>query len=105
MKKRLTILSLAAASLVGAACDEKARELAKQASAVLEQRSEQLSRKIAAEKAAYHASAALAARDRRELIDASLRNERNERVDQLAADYAEGRKPVSAWRRDLAEYA
>jgi hypothetical protein len=92
-------------ALATAGCDEEARELAGQAKKVLDQRSQQLSKKIAAEKAAYNASATLAARDHRELVDATLRNERNERADVLAADYVEGRKPVSLWRRDVAEYA
>jgi hypothetical protein len=93
------------ASLALSACDEKAIEFAKRTKQVLDQRSQQLAAKIAAEKAAYNASAAHAAEDHRALVDTSLRNARTERAGALAADYDEGRKPVSQWRRDLADYA
>lgn len=97
------ILIVTAAFSTG--CDEKARDFARNAKLILDHRSQQLSRKIAAEKAAYGQSAVLAAEDHRNLIDSALRNERNERSDELAADYDEGRKPVSLWRKHLSEYA
>jgi hypothetical protein len=92
-------------ALAAAGCDEQARELATRTRHILEQRSKQLAAKIAAEKAAYNASAAQAAEDHRVLVASSLQNERNERSDALAADYADGRKPTSQWRRDIADYA
>jgi hypothetical protein len=93
------------ASFALSACDEKAIEFARRTKQILDQRSQQLAAKIAAERAAYNASAAHAAEDHRALIDSSLRNARTERSGSLAADYDEGRKPVSQWRRDLADYA
>jgi hypothetical protein len=86
-------------------CDEKAQEFARRTAAILEQRSNELSRKIAAETRAYNAVAATATEAHRDLIDSTLRNERNGRSLALAADYDEGRKPISRWRSDLAEYA
>jgi hypothetical protein len=92
-------------AMAAAGCDEKAIEFAKQTRALLHQRSDQLAKKIAAETTAYNQAAAVAAETYRDLIDSSLRNERNERAATLAADYHEGRKPVSLWRTHLAEYA
>jgi hypothetical protein len=103
-RARATVV-LALASLAMGGCDEKAREFATRAQQLLTQRSEQLAKKIAAEKAAYNSSAAHAAEDHRALVDSSLQNERNERSEALAADYAEARRPVSLWRKDLADYA
>lgn len=92
-------------SLLASGCDEKAQEFAQQTATILGQRSEQLSRKIAAETNAYNNAAAAAAVAQRDLADSSLRNERNGRSIALAADYDEGRKPVSRWQTDVAEYA
>lgn len=86
-------------------CDERALDFAKKTKNILDQRSTQLSNKIAAEKKAYDNSAAQASEDHRILAGLSLQNERNERSSTLAADYDEERKPVSLWRKDLAEYA
>jgi hypothetical protein len=97
--------SLLAVCFVLAGCDQKAREFATRTKAVLDQRSEQLARKIQAETNAYNNAAAQAAEDHRALVESSLQNERNERADALAADYDEGRKPVSLWRKDVSEYA
>ena len=99
------ILQFATASMLFAGCDEQARDFATKTKTILNQRSEQLAKKISAEKMAYESSASHAATDHRALADSSLQNERNERADALAADYAEGRKPVSLWRKDLSEYA
>lgn len=100
-----TAVVLMLGPLATAGCDDQAREFASKAQQLLSQRSEQISRKLGAEKAAYNSSAAHAAEDHRALVDSALQNERNERADTLAADYAEGRRPVSLWRKDLAEYA
>ena len=97
------ILCLVLTALCG--CDERALDFAKKTKDILEQRSTQLANKIAAEKKAYNASAAQASEDHRTLVALSLSNERNERSTTLAADYADKRKPVSLWRKDLAEYA
>lgn len=94
-----------AASLAIAACDDQARDFARKTRTILDQRSDQLAKKIAAEKTAYDNWTSSAAEDERALVDSSLQNERNERSDALAADYDEGRKPVSLWRKDLSEYA
>jgi hypothetical protein len=92
-------------SVLVAGCDEKARDFARRTAAILQQRSEQLSRKIAAETAAYNAAAVAATEAQRALADTTLANERNARTIALAADYDEDRKPVSRWQTDLAEYA
>jgi hypothetical protein len=86
------------------ACDEKAQEFARRTAEILEARSAELSKKMAAETKAYQTVAAIATETHRDLIDSSLRNERNARSIALAADYDEGRKPVSRWQTDLAEY-
>ena len=86
------------------ACDEKAQEFARRTAEILDARSAELSAKIAAETKAYETVAAIATETHRDLIDSSLRNERNARSIALAADYDEGRKPVSRWQSDLAEY-
>lgn len=103
--KRILLGVLAGAILIGTGCDEKARDFALKTKDILDQRSQQLSRKIAAEKAAYNRSATLAAEDHRMLTDSALLNERNERSDEIAADYDEGRKPTSLWRKDISDYA
>src|SRR5262245_31858086 len=93
------------AALAASSCDRDAREFARKVQQLLTERSKELAGKIAAERTAYNSFAAHAAEDHRALVESSLQNERNERSDVLAADYAEGRRPVSMWRRDLAEYA
>jgi hypothetical protein len=104
MKKiLLTVLISVAALMTG--CDEQARLFATQTKAILDQRSAQLSKKIAAEMESYNDYAAKAADDNHNLMIAALGNERAERANALAADYQEGRKPASLWREDLAEYA
>jgi hypothetical protein len=104
VQSRLGLTALVLSSLA-VACDDKARDFATKTKQILDQRSAQLSAKIGAEKIAYERSAAHAAEDHRALVESSLQNERNERSDALAADYEEGRKPVSLWRKDLADYA
>ena len=99
----MTVIASLSVCLTG--CDDKAKKFAEQTKSLLDQRSEQLAAKIAAEKAAYKKSAAHATENQRALVDSTLRNERNERTDELAADYSEGRKPVSLWRKHIAEYA
>jgi hypothetical protein len=86
-------------------CDDDARRFAEKTRAILDERSVQLSVKIASEKATYNKEAAVARDDHRALVDATLQNDRNERSDYLAAEYDEGRKPVSQWRMDLTQYA
>lgn len=86
-------------------CDEKAQAFARRTADILQQRSGELSRKIAAETKAYADVAAVAAETQRDLIDSSLANERSARTIALAADYDESRKPPSRWQTDLAEYA
>jgi len=93
----------ATAGLLG--CDEDARDFATKTKIILDQRSAQLSRKIASERETYDKEAAAASEDHRALVDSTLQNERNERTDSLSADYEEGRKPVSLWRKDLSDYA
>jgi hypothetical protein len=90
--------------ILSSGCDKKALEFAVKTALLLDQRSEQLSKKIAGETRAYNSAAAVAAESHRDLVDSSLRNERNSRSIALAADYDEGRKPVSRWQSDLAEY-
>ena len=92
-----------AAGLLG--CDDDARHFAMKTKAILDQRSAQLSRKIAAERETYDKEAGAATEDNRGLGDSTLQNERNERSDSLSADYMEGRKPISLWRKDLSDYA
>jgi len=86
-------------------CDDDARKFAEKTKAILDERSTRLSLKIASEKVAYDKEAAASRNDHRALVDVTLQNDRNERSDYLAAEYDEGRKPVSQWRTDLAEYA
>jgi hypothetical protein len=105
MKARLLSILLFPAALLLTGCDEQARKFAEQAKAILDQRSVQLAKKIAAEAKAYEAYAALATENDRTLVNDSLMNERSERADQLGADYADGREPVSHWLSHLAEYA
>jgi len=83
-------------AIAAVGCDDRAIEFARQTKALLTQRSDQLSRKIAAETEAYNQAATVAAETYRDLVDSSLRNERNERAASLAADYQEGRKPTRA---------
>jgi hypothetical protein len=87
------------------ACDEKAQQFALRTAEILQQRSAELTRKIAAERKAYQDVAAIANETHRDLIESSLANERTARSTALAADYDEGRKPASRWQTDLAEYA
>lgn len=86
------------------ACDEEARQFATRTAEILQQRSAQLSVKIAAESATYNKIAAHALEATRQLADSSLLNERQERAGLLALDYTQGRKPVSRWRTDLTQY-
>src|ERR1700704_5695051 len=104
MKKRLFILILPIAALL-TGCDEQARRLAVQTKAILDQRSAQLSRKIAAEMQGYSNYAAKAAEDHHTIGVIALANDRAERAAALAIDYQEHRKPDSLWRTDLSEYA
>ncbi len=103
MKSKTLILLIVVGTVGLSGCDEQARKFASQTLKILERRSAELSAKIVAEKAAYSRSAVHAAEDHRALVDITLRNERNERSTDLAAEYDEG-KPVSQWRKDLAEY-
>ena len=109
MRKQITkgalTLGFLAASVAIVGCDDQARDFAQKTKAILDQRSEQLLKKITAERTAYDRFASQTAEDQRALVDSALQNERNERSDALAADYDEGRKPVSLWRKDLSEYA
>jgi len=95
---------LAVLSMAVAGCDKRAREFAEKTRLILLQRSEQLSKKIAAETKAYNASAAHAAAAHRALVDSRLANERNGRSIALAADYGDGRRPASRWQSHLEEY-
>ncbi len=105
LKRMIATVALCGATAGLSGCDEHAQAFASKTKDILDQRSAQLGKKIAAEKAAYNKQAAHASEDHRALVESSLQNERNERSDALAVDYAEGRKPVSHWRIDLAEYA
>jgi len=87
------------------ACDEEARQFAVRTAEILQQRSAELTKKIAAERKADNAVATLANQVQRDLIESSLNNERTSRSIALAAEYDEGRKPASRWQADLAEYA
>jgi len=100
----LPIWTLALLSLTTTGCDTRAREFAEKTALILKQRSEQIAAKIAAETTAYNALAALTVEEHYALVDLSLRNERVSRTLALAADYDEGRKPVSRWQSELAEY-
>jgi hypothetical protein len=87
------------------ACDEEARQFAARTAEILQQRSVQLSAKIAKESAVYNAIATHALESSRQLADSRLLNERMERASVLALDYVEGSKKASRWRTDLTEYA
>jgi len=89
---------------VVSACDEKAQQFAVRTAEILQQRSAELTRKIAAERKAYQDVAAIANQTHRDLIESSLNNERTARSIALAADYDESRKPPSRWQTDLADY-
>jgi len=102
--RRDVLLGAVLVSALSSGCDDKALEFAKNTAVILQQRSDQLSTKITAETKAYNSAAATAAEVHRDLADSALRNERNSRTIALAADYDEGRKPVSRWRSDVAEY-
>lgn len=86
-------------------CDERAEKYATEIRKLLDERSKQLAVKIAAERKAYEQFAANSEQSGRHLISIALMNERNARAENLAADYSEGRKPVSHWKTDLREYA
>jgi hypothetical protein len=90
---------------LASACDEEARQFALRTAEILQQRSAELTRKIAAEQKAYQDVSSIANETQRDLIESSLNNERSARSIALAADYDEGRKPASRWQSDLAEYA
>ena len=90
--------------ILASGCDDDAVKFATQTAALLQQRSDEIASKMAAETRAYNNVAAAAAVAHRDLVDLSLRNERNSRSLALAADYDEGRKPVSRWQTDIAEY-
>ena len=102
MKSTIFTLLIVVGTVGLCGCDEEAQNFAVQTLKILEHRSADLTAKIGAEKTAYSQSSVHAAEDHRALIDITLRNERNERSTALAADYEEGRKPVSQWRKDLA---
>ena len=104
MKSNILTLVLAVGTFGLCGCDETAQSFATKTLNILERRSADLSAKVGAEKTAYARWALHAAEDDRALVDSTLQNERNERSSILAADYDEGRKPVSQWRKDLAEY-
>jgi hypothetical protein len=88
-----------------AGCDAEAREFARRTALLLKQRSTELSRKINAEMTAYAELTAAFANSQRTVAATALRNERNRRAIEVAADYAEGRRPVSRWQTDLLGYA
>jgi hypothetical protein len=92
--------------LLGAAgCDGKAREFAQRTAALLKQRSAELTAKIKAERTAYQELARVLWDSERTVAAQALLNERNGRSIALAADYTEGRRPVSRWQTDLLDYA
>jgi hypothetical protein len=97
------IVCMLLAPLVSA-CDEEAQQFALRTAEILQQRSAEVSRKIAAERKAYQDVSSIAAETQRDLIESSLNNERTARSIALAADYDEGRKPLSRWQTELAEY-
>ena len=102
-KAGLFLCVLLAPSVSG--CDEDARKFALRTAEILQQRSAELTRKIAAERKAYADVSAIANETHRDLIESSLNNERSARSIALAADYDEGRKPPSRWQSDLLEDA
>jgi hypothetical protein len=101
----IALVGALVAMTLTAGCDETAREFAARTREILEQRSAQLSAKIAAEMTAYSKIATHAAEASRALVDSRLMNERQERASVLALDYLEGQKPASRWRTELAGYA
>jgi hypothetical protein len=103
--RRAGILLCVLLAPVLSACDEKAQQFALRTAEILQQRSAELTKKIAAERKAYQAVSASANENQRALIESSLNNERSARAIALAADYDEGRKPPSRWQTELAEYA
>ena len=103
--RRAGILLCVLMAPVLSACDEKAQQFALRTAEILQQRSAELTKKIAAERKAYQVVSASANDNQRALIESSLNNERSARAIALAADYDEGRKPPSRWQTELAEYA
>jgi hypothetical protein len=103
--RRVGVAACLAGALLAAACDGDARAFARKTADLLTQRSEQLTRKIKAERAAYDEIAKIAAQGKREVLATRLANERDERAIAAAADYAENRRPVSRWQSHLLDYA
>jgi len=103
--RTLRILAMLTFPVLLFGCDDDARKFAEKTKAILDERSAQLSLKIAREKLVYDKESTAARDDHQALVEVTLQNDRNERSDFLAAEYDEGRKPVSQWRTDLAEYA
>jgi hypothetical protein len=104
-RRRVGVLGCVGLSLLAAGCDGAARDFAHKTAALLKERSAQLSRTIKAEVTAYRELADIAADAEREALEMSLSNERAERSIAAAADYAEGRRPLSRWQSDLLAYA
>lgn len=105
LRPRVAAVALLLVLPLASACDDRARAFAARTAEILQQRSAQLSAKIAAESATYNKIAAHAIEAARQLADSTLMNERQERAGLLSLDYIEGRKPASRWRSDLVDYA
>jgi len=103
MRSRLVLLFISACLL--SSCDKRAEEYAKQIRELLDERSKQISVKIAAERKAYEQYGLHSEKTARELVAADLVNLRNLRSEELAVDYAQGRKPDSPWKSRLLQYA
>jgi hypothetical protein len=104
-RRRLALAVCLAGSVLASGCDAAAREFAKKTVELLNERSAQLTKKIKAEQAAYKEIAGLAAQGKREVLAMRLANERDERAIAVAADYADGRRPISRWQSHLLDYA
>ncbi len=102
---KLIVAALVVSCLGVLGCDERARELAAQASTLLDQRSAQLSRKITAEVDAYSQYSAHAVKDEHDLTIDSLANERAERGNDLEDALVSGKLLPSQWRKHVADYA
>jgi hypothetical protein len=92
-------------ALVLAGCDSTAIEFAKQTRALLNEYQKSINDQISHAAQYYNRDADIAKGAASRQLNDSLAVERDERTNELAADYLEGRKPVSLYRTHLRSYA
>ncbi len=91
--------------LLLAGCDSTAIEFAKQTRALLNEYQKNINDQTADSMKYYHNDASIAASAAAQQLEGGLGIDRDERATELAADYLEGRKPVSLYRTDIRTYA